>query len=156
MRALNRRAHSVTELRRKLAERALVAADVEPLLARLTAQGWLDDRRFASGFAHYAVSNRRWGRYRIAHELRRRGLAQEWIAAALAEVFPSEENERALVRKRLDRRLRGKRPPYPQRLLRSLYAGLLRAGFSTTIVRDELFRRARETVPEDWPAGDEG
>ena len=54
------------------------------------------------------------------------------------------------MRQRLERRLKDQRPPYTQKLLRSLYAGLLRAGFSSAIIRDELFGRARGKVPEDF------
>jgi len=111
------------------------------VLDRLLERGWLDDRRFARDFAR-ARARRRYGRYRIARELRQKGVAEELAEEALAEVFPAEEDERALVRQRLERRLRDKRPPYPEKLLRSLYAALLRAGFSSAIIRDELFARA--------------
>ena len=67
----------------------------------------------------------------------------------MAEVYPAEKTERALVRQRLERRLKDRHPPYPQKLLRSLYASLLRAGFASAIIRDELFGRARGQVPED-------
>ena len=119
------------------------------MLASLTERGWLDDRRVAHGYASSRVS-RRYGRFRITRELRRRGLAEELITEALEEVFPSEREERALVRKRLERRLRGKPLPYSDKLLRSLYASLLRAGFASAIIRDELFQRTRRTV-EDEP-----
>ena len=122
---------------------------VEEVLADLNGRGWLDDRRFAHGYARSRVS-RRYGRFRITRELRRRGLSDELIEEALAEVFPSDRDERALVRKRLERRLRGKLRPYSDKLLRSVYASLLRAGFASAIIRDELFQRTRRTV-EDEP-----
>ena len=68
----------------------------------------------------------------------------------MAEVYPAEKTERLLVRQRLERRLKDRRPPYPLKLLRSLYSGLLRAGFSSAIIRDELFGRARGKLPEDF------
>lgn len=64
-------------------------------------------------------------------------------------MLPGELEERKLVRQRLDRRLRAKVPPYPKKLLHSLYASLLRAGFSSAIIRDELFSRTRQPLPED-------
>jgi regulatory protein len=149
VRALSRRAHSTWELRQKLTPRALAPADVDPVLSALDGRGWLDDRRFARDFAR-ARARRRYGRYRISRELRGKQVAEEWIDAALAEVFPEEQDERALVRKRLERRLRGQPPPYPLKLLRSLYASLLRAGFSSAIIRDELFARAHGRLPEGF------
>ena len=113
------------------------------MLERLLARGWLDDRRFALGYARYRAGRRRYGRRRIEQELRRRGLASELIAEALAEVFPDKGDERALVRQRIEKRLQREKPPHGMKLLRSLYASLLRAGFPSAIIRDELFSRAR-------------
>ena len=148
LRALARRAHSTAELRLKLRRRAQSGADAEQVLAYLNERGWLDDRRFAHSFARSRAA-RRYGRYRITRELRQRGLTDELIEEALGEVFPSEKEERVLVRKRLERRLRGKARPFSDKLLRSAYASLLRAGFASAIIRDELFKRTRRTVSEN-------
>ena len=150
LRALTRRAHSVAELRAKLLERALPTASVAEIIAGLSERGWLDDRRFAHSFARSRAA-RRYGRYRIASELRRRGLADELIEEALAEVLPGEAAERRLIRQRLDRRLRGKPRPYTDKVVRSAYGSLLRAGFSSAIIRDELFKRTRRGLSEDNP-----
>lgn len=154
LRALTRRAHSVAELRAKLLERALPTANVGGILAGLTQRGWLDDGRFAHSFAR-ARAARRYGRYRIARELRRRGIADEMIEEALAEVLPGEADERRLIRQRLDRKLRGKPRPYSDKVVRSAYGSLLRAGFSSAIIRDELFRRTRRGLTEDDPEASE-
>jgi len=154
LRALARRAHSAAELRQKLQRRALDPAGVEPLLEDLAARGWLDDRRFALGYARYRAGTGRYGRARVARELHRRGVAQELMEEALAEVFPEEEQQRPLVRQRIARRLQGKKRPYSQRLLRSVYAGLLRAGFPSAIIRDELFAQARQALADDLEAAE--
>lgn len=109
----------------------------------------MDDRRFALGYARQRANTGRYGRSRIERELRRRGLAEELIQEALAEALPEAEDERIRVRKRLERRLAGKPRPYSQRLLHSAYAALLRAGFPSAIIRDELFARARQPLPDD-------
>ncbi|MGH9862305.1 MAG: regulatory protein RecX [Candidatus Acidiferrales bacterium] len=143
-------------MRQKLQRRALNPAEVEPLLAHLAGRGWLDDRTFALAYARARAENRRLGRYRIQRELRRRGLAEELISAALLEVLPAEKDERRLARQRIERRLRGQKPPYSEKLLRSLYASLLRAGFPSAIIRDELFRRgARQLAEEPEPEEDD-
>lgn len=148
LRALSRRAHSVAELRAKLLERALPTASVGDILRGLAERGWLDDRRFAHSFARSRAA-RRYGRYRIALELRRRGIADDLIEEALAGIFPGEGDERRLLRQRLQRRLRGKPRPYSDKVVRSAYASLLRAGFSSAIIRDELFKRTRRAATED-------
>ncbi len=130
----------MSELRRKLERRAVAPVDIDPVLNRLTAAGLLDDQRFAVQFASYYAGARRFGRYRVARELRRRGVAEEFIAEALAEVFPAERDEVALLRARLTRRLRRYPRPYTEKVLRSAYRSLLRAGFSSAIIRRELRR----------------
>ncbi len=111
------------------------------MLDRLAARGWLNDRRFAGDYARSRARHRRLGRYRIARELRQKGVDKELIEEALAAVFPAPHDEVEPVRHRIEKRLRRERPPYTRRLQHSLYSSLLRAGFSSTIIRDELFRR---------------
>ncbi len=123
-------------------------ANVGSILAGLQERGWLDDRRFAHSFARSRAA-RRYGRRRIEFELRRRGVAGELVEESLADVFPTEADERRLARQRLDRRLRGKARPYSDKVVRSAYASLLRAGFSSAIIRDELFKRTRRADSED-------
>jgi len=129
-------------LRQKLSRRAANPRDVDPVLERLLARHFLDDRRFALGYARYR-SRRRYGRRRIEMELRRRGVAAELIVEAVAEVFPQEGDERTLVRQRIEKRLEREKKPYDMKLFRSLYASLLRAGFPSAIILDEVFARAR-------------
>ena len=148
LKALARRAHSGEELRKKLEARADGPAAVERTLESVAASGWLDDRKFALAYARFRAGARRFGRHRIARELRRKGVAEEHIEAALAEVFPAARDEAALVRQRLERRLRGAAPPYPEKLVRALYASLLRAGFPSAIIRNELFRRTRRRADD--------
>ena len=56
LRILAGRAYSIGELREKLRRRAQRAADVDEALARLKDIGYLDDRRFAEGFATARLS----------------------------------------------------------------------------------------------------
>jgi regulatory protein len=142
LRALARRQHSTGELRKKLEERAAHKPDVETLLLSLTESLWLDDQRFALEFARSRRAlHRRYGRFRIAQELRQREIAGDLIEEALDEVFPTVKDEIALLRRRIEKRLERARPPFTQKLVRSLYGSLLRAGFPSAIIRDELFRR---------------
>lgn len=141
--SLTRRAQSIAELRQRLQRRAVEPAAVERVLTRLLDAGLLDDHRFALHYAAYRAGARRFGRYRIRRELRCKGLPEELIERALAEAFPEEKDEVALVRARLARRLRGKERPYSEKVLRSAYQSLLRAGFSSAIILRELERHRR-------------
>jgi regulatory protein len=150
LRALMRRAHSVYEMRGYLERRAAEKPLVRRVLDRLKAERLLDDARYACQFAQYHAASRRQGRYRIARDLRARGVPDRHIEAALQETF-AELDEPSLVRRRLERRLRqltSSRAELDERKLASLYRSLLRAGFSSDTIRAELRALTRQPVPE--------
>jgi regulatory protein len=142
VRALMRRAHSIHEMRRALERRCDDASLVRAELERLKQQNLLDDARYAREFARNHAVRRRQGRFRIAQELRRRGVPDRHIDSALDEVF-AVQDEAALIRQRLERKLRSIRGPLDERRLASLYRSLLRAGFSPDQVRTAINTVAR-------------
>jgi SOS response regulatory protein OraA/RecX len=128
------------------------------VLVRLKERGYVDDARYAKQYARQRVTGRRLGRFRVARDLRGRGVPDRHIEAALDEVF-AETDQSALLRKRIERKLRSLRGkaapnregadtqvrPYrrmvgglDQKQLASLYASLLRAGFPADMIRREL------------------
>ena len=155
LRALMRRAHSIYEMRQALERRTRDAALVRRVLDRLKDQGLLDDARYALQFARNHAENRRQGRYRITRELRKRGVPDRHIEAALDAIF-EETDEATLLRTRIQRKLRGLRGPLDQRKLASLYRTLMMAGFSADMIRRELRAVARQDVPEYEAAEEEG
>ncbi len=163
LRALMRRAHSVYEMRLALERRLPAGAGAEEkaavrrVLQRLKNAKLLDDDRYAHQFARYRAESRRQGRFRIARELRARGVPDRHIEAALDDTF-SETDEATLIRQRLQRRLKQLRGPLDPQRLASLYRSLLRAGFSSDVVRAELRAATREDVadlPEEAVTNDE-
>ncbi len=120
LRALMRRAHSIHEMREYLNRRAEDLELVSPVVARLREHNYLDDARYALDYARTHAQSRRQGRFRIARELRARGVPDRHIEAALDAVF-AETDEAALVRARLKRRLAHVRGTLDRRQLASLY-----------------------------------
>ena len=145
-RALMRRAHSIHEMREYLARYAEDESLIPRVIARLRELRYLDDARYALNFTQSRVRSHH-GRFRIARELRVRGVPAQHIEAALSTVF-AETDEAALVRARLKRRLAHVRPPLDQRKLSSLYRSLLAAGFSADIIRTELRNLSDADLPE--------
>jgi regulatory protein len=137
LRALMRRAHSIFELRAYLERRAEAPIAVRRVLERLKHERLIDDARYAIDFARSRASGRRQGGRRIAMELRKRGVPDRHIDAAIAEVFAGLD-EAAIVRKVIERRTRLARGPLDQRKTASLYRTLLRAGFDPGVIRREL------------------
>lgn len=152
--ALARRAHSVSEMRKYLERRAEESTPVRGVLARLKDRGYLDDARYARQFARDRAANRRQGPFRIARELRARGVPDRHIDAALGELA-AETDQRAPLRRRIQAWLRRHSVADPssldRKLTASLYHSLLRAGFSGDVIRAELRRLGHpsESISED-------
>ena len=147
LRALMRRGHSIHEMRQYLERRADDKELIPPVIARLRELSYLDDARYALDYARTHAKLRRQGKFRIARELRGRGVPDRHIEAALETVF-AETDEASLVRTRLKRRLAHIRGPLDQRKIASIYRSLLAAGFSSDIIRAELRGVTHGELPE--------
>ena len=145
--ALARRSYSVHEMRVYLEARAEDKQTVSPVMARLKDHKYLDDARYARQFVRLRAELRKQGAFRIARDLRARGVPDRHIEDAIAE-RRGESDESAVVRARLARRLKTLRAPLDERKKASLYRSLLRAGFSSDTIRRELRSAANITVDE--------
>jgi regulatory protein len=147
VRALMRRAHSVHEMKKKLERRCDNKLLVQLVMARLKENGMIDDARYAKQFARQRTENRKQGKFRVARDLRARGVPDRHIEAALEEAAKGTD-EGAIVRQRIERKLRSYRGEIDERKMASIYRSLLRAGFPTDIIRRELHSLTRGDVPE--------
>src|SRR5271163_3017315 len=144
VRALMRRAYSVYEMKQLLGRRTEDDKLLRTVMDRLKRAKMIDDERFAKQFARQRTEIRRQGKFRIARDLR---VPDRHIEAALAEAA-KEIDESAVVRQRLERKLRSFRGEIGENKMASMYRSLLRAGFSADVVRRELKAITREEVPE--------
>jgi regulatory protein len=142
-----RRAHSVHEMRVFLDRRCESEETARKVLDRLKQEKLLDDARYARQFVRVRTETRRQGAFRIAQDLRARGVPQQHIDAALEEQGGGI-NEAEILRARIARRLKSLRGPLDERRLASLYRSLLRAGFAPDSIRRELGARARLLADE--------
>ena len=147
LRALMRRAHSVYEMRLTLERRAEDKSLVKKIIEKLKSAGLIDDARYAKQFARQRTESRKQGKFRIARDLRARGIPDRHIEAALVELS-QETDEAALIRKRIERKMKLLRGEIDDRKIASLYRSLLRAGFPSDLIRRELRSMTREDVPE--------
>jgi regulatory protein len=154
VRALMRRAYSVYEMKQLLGRRTEDDKLLGAVMDRLKRAKMIDDERFAKQFARQRTEIRRQGKFRIARDLRARGVPDRHIEAALAE-SAKETDESAVVRQRLERKLRSFRGEITENKIASMYRSLLRAGFSADVVRRELRAVMREEVPEPEPQPDD-
>jgi regulatory protein len=149
--SLARRAYSLYEMRTYLERRAEDKDTVKSVLDRLKQMDYLDDARYARQFVRARADLRKQGAFRIARDLRARGVPDRHIEAALAE-RSAQSDEGAVVRTRIERRLKSLRRPLDERGTASLYRSLLRAGFAADTIRRELSALAKhseEVLPEN-------
>ena len=151
LRALMRRAHSVQEMKKKLARRSDNELLVRVVMARLKENGQLDDERYAQQFTRNRTQSRKQGRFRIQRELRARGVSDTAINSALEE-SATQSDPAAVVRQRIERKLKSYRGEIDDKKIASIYGSLLRAGFPSDLIRRELKRATSEEVPEVEPA----
>jgi regulatory protein len=154
VRALMRRAHSLHELKKSLERRTDDRSMIKAVLDRLKRQGLIDDARYAKQFTRQRAEIRKQGRYRIARELRARGIPDRHIDVALEESAKSTD-ESLVVRQRIERKLKLFRGEIDERKIASLFRSLLRAGFTADIIRTQLRAVTREDVPEIETVSDE-
>jgi regulatory protein len=145
LRVLGGRAQSTGQLREKLRRRAARAEDVDEVLARLKAAGYLDDRRFAEGFAAARLSGEKFGRTRVIQDLRQRRVAPELAESTVQKVY-QEVDEEALIEDWIRRKFRlAQREGLFQddKDMASAFRRLARAGFRTGEIVKVLKRFAK-------------
>jgi len=147
LRILTRRAHSVYEMKTKLLRRADSELLAQVVLARLKESGKLDDSRYAKQFTRQRTEVRKQGKFRIARDLRARGVPDRHINEALSDSADTG-NETAIIRQRIERKLRSFRGEISHKKFASIYRSLLAAGFPTDLIRRELKSLRREDLPE--------
>ena len=144
LRLLERRAHSVAELRRKLRVRKFESVVVDSILRDLEGVGLLDDLAFAKLYCEYCLSGgRAVGRHKVEFELRRRGVANDLILQALEEVWEASDSEcerdRALAAG-LRKWQSVRRNSEPRNARAKVYRFLAGRGFSPDVCRQVLER----------------
>jgi len=154
LRALMRRAHSVHEMKQKLTRRTDNELLVRVVMARLKENGQLDDERYAQQFTRNRTQSRKQGKFRIARELRSRGVPDRLINSAL-EGSATQSEQADMVRQRIERKLKSYRGEIDDKKISSIYGSLLRAGFPSDVIRTELKKLTAEEVPAVEPATDE-
>ena len=88
LKALGQREHSRQELQAKLQPFAEDPDELKALLDELEKRGWLSEARFVEQLT--TTRRRKFGATRIVHELREKGVSDEAISAAQAQLKAGE------------------------------------------------------------------
>ena len=138
---------SVEELRERLLEKQWTdEATVEAVIAKLSEYGYLNDERFAFGYASYRVRQKPLGRQRLARDLQLKKVSKETAEEALDLVF-EETPEEELIDRAIEKRTRLRGHPETRAETKSLFDHLLRQGFSYDLVVSKV--RAASSLKTD-------
>jgi regulatory protein len=143
---LGRRELSAKQLRERLLEREHDREDVDRAIELLIENKALDDARVAGAYVRTALKVKGRGRLRIQRELQVMGIEKDVAAAALADAF-GEVDERALIAKALQKKLRGDRKIATPAEYERVFQFLMRQGFSPATVTAVLRRHRKGSDP---------
>jgi regulatory protein len=133
LKILGMRALSTGQVRDKLRRKAENPEDIEPVISRLREHGFLNDSRFAEGYARARRENDGFGKIRVLRDLRQRRVAPGLAAAAVEREF-KDIDEGEMIESFLARKYRTVDMSVflqEDRNLRSAYRRLITAGFSS-------------------------
>ena len=140
---------SIAELRERLLEKEWAdEAAVDAALAKLKEYGYLDDARFAFGYASYRVKQRPVGRQRLARDLQMKKVDRATSEQALELVF-NETPETELIDRAIEKRIRLRGRPTTRQEVKSLFDHLLRLGFSYDLIMDKVRAASVADIDED-------
>jgi regulatory protein len=130
-----------------LRRRAARAAAVDEAMARLKEDGYLDDRKFAEGFAAARLANDKLGRGRVVRDLRQRRVAPSLAEQTVRQVYRNVDEE-ALIEDWVRRKYRLTPPEglfQREKDMAAAYRRLLHAGFRSGDILRVLKRFARHS-----------
>jgi regulatory protein len=131
---LGRRDRTVAEMRHYLEGKRVDPAAITATVAELSAQGYLDDARYARRFADDRRELDHWGAERIERRLLAAGIDPDLVAAALAHQASADELAAAvaLLRRRFPT------PPADDRERQRALGVLVRKGYESELAHEAV------------------
>jgi regulatory protein len=138
LRLLALRSYSEAGLRKRLADVTKSEPGiVDDCISRLEKLGYLDDHKFALGYAGHRIGARPVGRSRLARELANKRVDRRIIDKALDAVY-EQNSEETLIERAIEKRLRSVGPPRTRKDLKRMADHLVRLGFAYDLIRRRL------------------
>src|ERR1700730_3296801 len=145
LKVLAGRAHSSGEVREKLRRRAERVEDIDEILARLKEYGYLNDQRYAEGYASARLANQKLGSTRVVRDLRQHRVAPSLADETVRQVY-RDVDEVALIEEWIRKKYRlAERDGlfHEDKDMAAAYRRLLRAGFRSGEISRVLKRFAK-------------
>jgi regulatory protein len=145
---LSARSCSEGQLRDRLNAKSWADAGlIEDCIRRLKELGYINDGRFAQGYASHRVALKPLGRSRLSRELAIRKVSRNNIDAALDLVF-DEMPEETLIDRAIQRRIRTRGKPADRAAEKRMFDHLARLGFEFDLINQKL-RTLRRDIKDE-------
>lgn len=140
---------SIAELRERLLEKQWTNESVvDHVIARLSEYGYLNDERYAFGYASFQVRQKPVGRQRLQRALALKKVDRETADEAIKLVF-EETPEEELIERAIEKRVRLRGRPGTRAETKSLFDHLLRQGFSYELVMRKVRAASEASIDEE-------
>lgn len=95
---------TISEVSEKLTEWGLDQNHIDDVVAELIAQKYLNEARFVASFVRGKFRHNHWGRVKIRHELKNKGIANDLIMKGFFEI--DEDEYETTLREIIDKKAR--------------------------------------------------
>lgn len=127
---LSQRPYTARDLRRKLIQKEIPAAEADAVVGRLQEAGLIDDAKYALAYARTKMLGSGASRRRIKQELARKGVKGEVATDAVEQVIVDEEvDTKAVIERVARKKIASMGDLEPLVLRRRLFAFLARRGY---------------------------
>ncbi|MBQ9586222.1 MAG: RecX family transcriptional regulator [Muribaculaceae bacterium] len=120
------------DLRKKLRDWGIASSDTDAIISRLKQERYLDNERYARAYCRDKLRFNGWGRIKIAFMLKGKGIEQEFIDAALAQI--NEEQYVNILNEALEAKARSLKDKEPQQARASLLRFAASRGFESNLI----------------------
>ena len=132
------------DLRKKLRDWGIASSDADAIIDRLKQEQYLDNERYARAYCRDKLRFNGWGRIKIAFMLKGKGVEQEFIDAALAQI--DEKQYVTILNEALEAKARSLKDKDQQQARASLLRFAASRGFETNLIFPAV---ARISTPSD-------
>ncbi|MDR3286062.1 MAG: recombination regulator RecX [Prevotellaceae bacterium] len=134
------------DVRQKLTEYKIDAAQSAEILQNLQASGFIDDSRFARAFVATKHKIYKWGKQKIEYQLHVKQVSDEIISTALNEIDDEQNNE--IIAAELTKKLKTTKAKSQQELVAKLLKFALSRGYDYSVSYDLVMRMVKEKQDE--------
>lgn len=145
---LSSQPRTVREMRDRLLQKEFSDDTVDTVIAWLTEIGYLDDEGFAQQWVSRRHESKQASRTKLKHELRRKGIDDDTVSAALEQVTDDSEKEQAELL--VERKIHSTRGLPLQTRMQRLTGMLMRRGYSAGVAVP-IVKAALERDGEECP-----